>query len=272
MDRTFMFFILSKTAAVLLLPSNILIALGLAGVMLLATRFNRAGKRLAFASLFLLLVAGFLPAGNLLSHVLESRFPPWDPARGPPDGIVVLSGGIAPVLSRAYGEPVVTSDAGRIIAIAKLARAYPNARIVYAGGNPSLFANDLDEGKFLYLLLDQFGIPRERVLVEPRSRNTFENAVFSKDLVKPKPGERWLLVTSAQHMPRAVGCFRQVGFPVEAYPVAWRTGVRAGLWPGYNLSSGLAKLDSAAHEWIGIFVYWLTGRTGEWLPGPVPTH
>lgn len=267
-----MFFILSKTAVFLLLPSNLLFMLGLVGAALLATPFKRAGTRLMFACLVLVALAGFLPVGNLLIHALESRFPPWDPARGAPDGIVVLGGGINPMLSRTHGEPVVTSDAARVIAVAKLARAYPNARIVYAGGDPNLFSDGLDEGKFFALLLDQFGIARDRAVLESRSRNTFENAAFTKDLVKPKPGERWLLVTSAQHMPRAVGCFRQAGFPVEAYPVSWRTGRRVGLTLGFDLSSGLAKLDSATREWIGLVAYWLTGRTSELLPGPMPAR
>jgi uncharacterized SAM-binding protein YcdF (DUF218 family) len=174
-----------------------------------------------------------------------------------------------PGLSRDYSDTVVGGDAGRVIAIATLARAYPNARIVYSGGDASLLANGLSEANFLYPLLDYFGIPRERVMLESRSRNTEENAVFSKELVEPKPGERWLLVTSAQHMPRAVGCFRRVGFAVEAYPVAWHTGKRVGLYPADVVGHGLGQLDSAVHEWLGLVVYRLTGRTSELLPGPV---
>ena len=263
-----MFFILSKTAAFFLLPSNLLITLGLIGLVLLVTRFNRAGIRCVIASLFLLALAGFSPLGGMLGQALESRFPPWDAARGAPDGIVVLGGGIASQLSQAYGEPVVSSDAGRIVAIAKLARAYPNARIVYAGGEGSLFPKGTSEGQYLYQLLDSFGIPRERVVLETRSRNTYENAAFAKEIAQPKPGERWLLVTSAQHMPRAVGCFRRIGFPVEAYPVGWRTRAGGSVLPGSVLSGGLRNLDTATHEWLGVFAYWLTGRTSELLPGP----
>jgi len=263
-----MFFILSKTAAFVLLPSNLMIALGLAGLLLLVTRFNRAGIRCVIASLFLLALAGFSPLGAMLGQALESRFPPWDAGRGAPDGIVVLGGGIASQVSQAYGEPVVSSDAGRIVAIAKLARAYPNARIVYAGGEGSLFPKGTSEGQYLYLLLDSFGIPRERVTLETRSRNTYENAAFAKEVAQPKPGERWLLVTSAQHMPRAVGCFRRIGFPIEAYPVGWRMRAGGSALPGSVLSSGLRNLDAATHEWLGVVAYWLTGRTSELLPGP----
>ena len=132
-----MFFVLSKTVAFLLLPSNFLIVLGLVGVGLLMTRFRRAGLRLAIGSLVLLALLGFSPLGGFLAHTLESRFPPWDASPGAPDGIVVLGGGIASALSNDYDQPMLTSDGGRITAIAKLARTYPNARIVYANGDAS---------------------------------------------------------------------------------------------------------------------------------------
>jgi uncharacterized SAM-binding protein YcdF (DUF218 family) len=263
-----MFFILSKTAAFLLLPSNLLIAAGLVGVALLTTRFRRAGLRLAIGSLALLALFGFSPLGGMLGHVLESRFPPWDPSRGAPDGIVVLGGGIATNLSNEYDEPMLTGDGGRITAIAKLARAYPNARIVYSNGDASLLGTGKTDSEYLYRLLDSFGIARERVTIEPRSRNTYENAVFSKEVAQPKSGEHWLLVTSAQHMPRSVGCFRQAGFPVEAYPVAWKTRARFYPAPAGALGGGLNSLDLAAHEWIGLVVYWRTGKTNTLLPSP----
>lgn len=263
-----MFFTLSKTVAFLLLPANLIVLLGLAGLALMVTRFRRAGRRLAFASLTLLLIFGLFPFGTLLSHILESRFPAWDSSRGAPDGIVVLAGAISPDLSRDYGTPIIGSDAGRITAIAKLARAYPDARIVYSGGDGSLRGDGPKETQYLPPLLDDFGIARERVTLEPRSRNTVENATFSKEIAQPKPGERWLLVTSAEHMPRAMGCFRRAGFPVEAYPVAWRTGRTVHLWPSLNIFGQLGGLNSAAHEWIGLVAYWATGRTSSLLPAP----
>jgi uncharacterized SAM-binding protein YcdF (DUF218 family) len=263
-----MFFILSKSIAFFLLPSNFLIALVVFGVVLMAARFKRAGRWFAMTGIALLVIGGFSPLGDFLGHKLESRFPPWDPLHGAPDGIVVLGGVISPQLSRDWGQTAVGGDAGRVIAIAKLARAYPNARIVYSSGDASLLGNGLPEADYLYPLLDTFGIPRDRVKLEPKSRNTVENALFSRDLMKPKPGERWLLVTSAQHMPRAIGTFRQAGFDVEAYPVAWHSRKRVRVRPTDSLSDGLLRLDSATHEWIGLIAYWLTGKTAELLPGP----
>jgi uncharacterized SAM-binding protein YcdF (DUF218 family) len=268
LSADFMYFTLSKTVSLLLLPSNFLFAIGLAGLLLLATRWRRAGKRLLLASFLLLGLAGFLPIGGLLIHALESRFPQWNAARGAPDGIVVLGGAIEPALSRIYDAPQLHSSAERVTVIPLLARSYPNARIVYSGGDASLFADQGREADYLYPLLDSFGVPRARVLLENRSRNTYENAVFTKQLVKPKPGERWLLVTSAVHMPRAVGCFRRVGFPVEAYPVDWHSGRRINLWPGNSFAGGLRVLDDAVHEWTGLLVYWLTGRSSALFPSP----
>jgi uncharacterized SAM-binding protein YcdF (DUF218 family) len=251
------------------LPSNLLILLGLAGIALMATRRKRAGTRMTVASILLLAAANFLPIGNLLIKPLEGRFPEWDARRGAPDGIVVLGGAISASLSQGYDEPVVDRDSGRIMAMAKLARAYPNTRIVYSGGDASLLGNEPPETDFVYPLLDSFGIPRSRVILEARSRNTAENAVYTKELVKPKAGERWLVVTSAEHMPRAIGCFRKAGFPVEAYPVGWNTGRTLDPMLSRTLARGLARLDAAAHEWIGLFAYWLTGKTTEFLPSPL---
>jgi uncharacterized SAM-binding protein YcdF (DUF218 family) len=263
-----MFFILSKTAAFLLMPSNLLMLLCALGVALAVTRWRRAGLWLAGVSFVFLLLAGFLPVGSLLMNTLENRFPRWDASRGAPDGIVVLGGAIHGMPSRARDEPSLTGDAARVIAIGRLARAYPNARIIFSGGDASLLANGGREADYLPPLLDAMGVPRDRVTPESRARNTEENAVFSTELAQPKPGERWLLVTSAWHMPRAIGCFRRVGFSVEAYPVGWRTPERVALRPSRVFGSGLAMTDFAAHEWIGLVAYWLTGRTSALLPEP----
>lgn len=265
-----MFFILSKTVAFLMLPSNFLVVLGLVGLALMWTRWRRLGRWFAGVSIVLLLVIGFLPVGHFFVHILDNRFPAWDPSRGPPDGIIVLGGAIEPRMSRERGAPQLNGSAERVTVIAKLAREYPNARIIYSGGDASLLQDEGVEADYLYPLLDSFGVPRDRVKLESRARNTWENAIFSKELAKPRPGERWLLVTSAEHMPRAVGCFRRVGFPVEPYPVDWHTRPRMHLRLSSRFAGGLSSADHAVQEWLGLFAYWLTGRTSELLPGPQP--
>jgi uncharacterized SAM-binding protein YcdF (DUF218 family) len=264
------FFFLSKTLGIMLLPSNLLAGAGIAGLLLLFSRFVSVGRKLIAASVLLLAICGFSPLGGLLFYPLESRFPPWDDTRGAPDGIVVLGGAIQPDLSAAHGVPVFGSSVDRIIAAATLARRYPDARIVFSGGNANLVSSDTArEADYSAALFETFGFPKSRLMMERRSRNTQENAEFSKALVSPKNGERWLLVTSAYHMPRAVGLFRKAGFEVEPYPVDWRMGGRDDLlrFSPYFMS-GLGRIDMASREWMGLIAYRITGKTSALLPGP----
>ena len=219
-----MFFMLSKVLGFFTQPSNVLAVIGMLGAMLLTTRFTRSGKRLLVISVVLLAACGLLPLGNALILPLEERFPPWQPARGAPDGVVVLGGALDPMVSASRGESALVEGAERMTAMVELARRYPAARLVFSGGTGNL-RGGATEAEYAKRLLMNLGVPAERVELEDRSRNTVENAVFTKALVDPKPNERWLLVTSAAHMPRAIGTFRQAGFPVEAYR---STGARAG--------------------------------------------
>jgi uncharacterized SAM-binding protein YcdF (DUF218 family) len=265
-----LFFILSKTIGIMLLPSNFLLGLGLLGAILLLTRLASLGARLLAASVVLLAVCGFSPVGNLVLYPLESRFPPWDASQGAPDGIVVLGGAIDPDLSAAHGVTVFAGSVDRIIAGAALAHRYPKARIVYSGGNANLVSSDMaKEADYALSVFESLGIPRDRLIMERRSRNTQENAEFSKAIAAPKSGERWLLVTSAYHMPRAVGLFRRAGFAVEPYPVDWRTGSRADILTFTNLAlDGLERTDAGVREWIGLAAYRATGKIDELFPGP----
>jgi uncharacterized SAM-binding protein YcdF (DUF218 family) len=265
-----LFFLLSKTIGIMLLPTNLLIGAGLVGALLLATRFVSLGRRLVVVSVLLLAICGFSPLGKWVLYSLESRFPPWDAANGPPDGIVILGGSIDPLLSAAHGGAVLKGAADRIVAAAALGRRYPNARIVFSGGSANLISDDGREADYATALFESLGISKQRLTMERHARNTHENAEFSKAIAAPKSGERWLLVTSAYHMPRSVGLFRKAGFAVEPYPVDWRVGGREDLLNFQIFSAeGLANVDIGVREYMGLVAYWLTGQTSELFPGPV---
>lgn len=264
-----MFFAASKTIGYFLLPSNFLIGLGLLGAVLLLTRFARAGRRLMVSSLVLLAICAYSPLANFLLYPLESRFPKWDSARGDPDGIIVLGGPIDADLSAAHGVPVLSGAADRLISAATLAQRYPGARVVYTGGSANLISNDAREADYAAALFQGLGIAKSRLIMERQSRNTKENAEFTRQIVMPKRGERWLLVTSAYHMPRSVGLFRKAGFAVEAYPVDWKVGTKEDLF-GYHLvaNGGLYLVDIATREWLGLLAYRISGGTDALLPAP----
>ena len=264
-----MFFTLSKALGFLAVPSNLLIAIGIAGLIILCTQFRRLASWLVVTSIVLIAVAGLSPLGNALILPLEQRFPQWDASRGPPDGIVVLGGAILPGISDGRGDVALGGAAERITVTAELARRYPNARILFSGGDNALLFDQGAEAPFAVHQLETLGVAHDRIKAEEQSRNTVENAVFSRLLANPKPGERWVLVTSAFHMPRAVAAFRAAGFPIEAYPVDWRTrGVNDAVTPFASLSEGLGQTDIAAHEWVGLLVYRLTGKSTDFFPKP----
>jgi uncharacterized SAM-binding protein YcdF (DUF218 family) len=266
-----LFFVLSKTIGIMLLPANFLVGIGLVGAILLATRFAALGRKLMIASVALLAICGFSPIGNLMLYSLEQRFPPWDATKGAPDGVVVLGGPIDPDLSAAHGVPVTSAAADRLIMAAALGRQYPDLRIIYSGGSANLISGDAREADYAAKVFESLGIPRAQLTMERRARNTFENAEYSKAIAAPKAGERWLLVTSAYHMPRAVGVFRQAGFAVEPYPVDWRVGGRDDLLGFHKFAiDGLSNVDVSFREWMGLVAYRISGKTSELFPGPNP--
>ena len=264
-----MFFVLSKVFAFLVIPSNVILGIGIAGLLLMLTRFRRVGMRLVVGCLLLLLIVGVSPIGTAMIAALENRFPPWKDDGGPVDGVIVLGGMINPRMTVERGSLSIGGQVERMTEAATLARRYPTARIVFTGGNPSLITGGQPEADFAVQLFDLLGVPAARIVLENRSRNTIENATFTKELVQPKPGERWLLVTSAAHMPRSIGAFRKAGFAVEPYPVDWNSAPSIKLFRfPQRLLSGWSAIDNAAHEWVGLLAYWIAGRSSELFPGP----
>lgn len=264
-----MFFTVSKILGFFVVPSNTVAMFCTLGVVLLATRFRKAGSRILALGIVLLLICGYSPLGNLLLLPLTERFPAWSVGGRAPDGIIILGGSIDPERSQARGSLEMDASAERIVTMLQLARRFPAARIVFSGGSANLIEEPVPEAPIAGDLLEDFGTPRARIVLESESRTTAENAAFTRNLVSPKPGERWLLVTSAFHMPRSMGVFRKAGFDVEAYPVDWRTrGWSDATMPFTTLSAGLARTDVAIHEWVGLIAYWATGRSSELFPGP----
>jgi uncharacterized SAM-binding protein YcdF (DUF218 family) len=192
-----------------------------------------------------------LPASLLLGP-LETRFPMWrQEAARRVDGIIFL-GGFHLEYNAGEWSGIPSVAAERVVTAVRLSKLYPEARVLYSGGG-----NEARLGKEILVGL---GIPPEKISIEDRSRSTSENAKFSKIIAAPNRSETWLLVTSAYHMPRAVGAFRAAGFPVEACPVEF-LGPKADK-PGDDY---VAK---ALREYIALIVYWLSGQSAELFPSP----
>jgi uncharacterized SAM-binding protein YcdF (DUF218 family) len=266
-------FAFSKLFWALVQPSNALLLLLLLATIGLLLGYSRLGTWLLCGVTAILVTITVLPIGTWLLMPIENRFPaPALPDQI--DGVIMLGGAVEPDVSAIRRQIALNDAAERVTAVEELARRYPDARLVVSGDNGSLVGGPGRPAQALETFYRQQGLDVGRVLFEDRSRNTVENAAFSRELVHPGPDERWLLVTSAYHMPRAVGVFRQVGWPVIAYPVDYRTVGTVDLWStiGYlaqpSVADRLVELDQAIKAWVGLLAYWLLGRTNALLPAP----
>jgi len=240
-----MIYYISKVFWLIAAPTSALVLIGAIAACWAVLRSPNRVAWLAAAATGGLVIGTFTPLGLMLTVPLDYRFALSPPSQSPPDGIILLGG--------------VAGWSG-VEAVSALSQHYPKARLIFSGFDPG------DEN----VLKDfaQLGGDPARIYMEPRARTTFEDALYAAALLKPKPTDRWMLVTSAMHMPRAIGCFRVAGFQVEPHPVALvtdRSNPFVGFVPG---PLALYYLDAAAKEWIGLIAYRLMGKTDALFPGP----
>jgi uncharacterized SAM-binding protein YcdF (DUF218 family) len=264
------FFFASKIFWMFASPVNLLLFAALIGVLLCFGRRVRLGRGLALGAILILAAAATLPVGKLLIAPLEDRFPLRPPDLPSPEGIIVLGGAIDDGVSKARGETVFDEGGERLTEAVVLAKRYPQARVVYTSGSSSFASKTSTEALQARTFMSQMGLAPERVTIEDKSRNTDENARFTAAIVHPQSSQRWIIVTSAFHMPRSMGIFEKAGFHPIAYPVAFRT---RGRWPDdlrltFEPARNLRIFEIAVHEWIGLAAYWVSGRSDHLFAGP----
>ncbi len=262
-----MFFTLAKIFWFVVQPLGALLVLLVLAVIVLLLGWRRIGTSLVVLALLVTFASGWTSLGAMALHPLEDRFE--RPSQPPDDvaGIIVLGGFFEGAINLARGGYELNSSADRIVEAAILARRHPEARVVVTGGSGSLLLDGEADGATAPRLLEALGIERGRMVLEDQSRDTYENAVFTRELVEPQEGETWLLVTSAFHMPRSVMLFRRAGFSIVPWPVDYRTTGQDTLGLSRNnVVHTLQTTGVALREWIGLVAYWVTGRTDAILP------
>ena len=261
-------FILSKLLSIAINPGFWVPVLLIVGTALLWTRRQRLGRWLLTATVAVVTLLSVLPVGMVLNEILEDRFPTVQTLPAHIDGIVVLGGAVNQVTTRVRGQPSLNEAAERMTEFVAMARRHPEARLVYTGGSGSLYHRDIKETEVARLFFAQMGLDVSRIAFEDQSRNTWENAVFTYRLMKPKKGETWVLITSAQHMPRSVGAFRQAGWNPLPYPVDYMTYGWAQVHLGLDMAGGFQSLWLGLHEWVGLVAYRWLGRSNALFPAP----
>ena len=255
------FFVASKLVWGLVRPESLLFVLMVTGTLALLAGRNRLALGLVAISATTYGLVGVVPLHTLLFRPLEARFPS-EPVVSSVSGIVVLGGTEDLAATSMWGMPQLT-DGDRYLTAIALAREYPGALLMFAGGGARLDPQGA-EASIAKALFASAGIAPERLVFESHSRNTAENARLARELAPAELSGAWLLITSAAHMPRAVGAFCAAGWsgftpwPTDYHP--------ASLELRWNPAGNLAHLDSAVREWLGLFAYWLTGRSTELFP------
>jgi uncharacterized SAM-binding protein YcdF (DUF218 family) len=258
---------LTRIFWLLVQPLSLMALLLLLGLALSWLKRRWISRVLVGLALLLLFVCSFTTFGYVLITPLEQRFE--RPAEPPQvDGIVMLGGGMDGEVNSVLGGYELNRSGDRFVEALRLALRHPNARIVIAGGPAALVQQEPEAlaGKRFF---EAFGIAPERILMDDQSRNTEENAQYAKQLAGATEGQTWLLVTSAFHMPRAVGLFRKTDFSVVPWPADYLASGAEGVRIKPDQSpENLAVSSIALREWAGLLGYYLTGRIEELLPGP----
>ncbi len=262
-----MFFVLSKVLSLVLEPLAhpflLLIVAWLAGWR----RRRRLQSTCVALAVGLPLLYGFLPFSQAGLMLLENRFPIPTLDERPVDGVIVLGGHTGSgLVSQQRGQPQQNQSAERLTMGLRLHQQHPNVPLVFSGFSGKLFHRGWSEADIIQRILSDLNVSAARVLFEQTSRNTYENAVNSRQMLLPQPGSHWILVTSAAHMPRSMGSFKAAGWTgVIPYPVDYTTG--ADFEQLYSLRLGFNSVRQTLHEISGLVAYRLTGRSSELLPG-----
>lgn len=261
-----MAFILSKIIWMLTTPAMLIVVAWTVGYGLeqwgKCPQKKRRGRYLHTAALCLTLAILFLPVGDWTLFSLEGKGKAYSPPLGETkiNGIILLGGDETPALSAYRDWPVSGHALGRYLRVVELARAFPEAPIIFAGGSGRLSPSStaLKESDVAKKALEKLGIPAQRLLIEDQSRNTYENAILTKKLINPPPNTQWILVTSAWHMPRARATFETAGWNVIPLAGDYNAHPNPPLF-SLDFTEQLAKLTLAMHEYGGLLYYRLRG-------------
>ena len=254
-------FYIAKVANYLLEPLYILSFFLLILIFLiLFTNFKKLTIFSAKLLLILFLFFGYTPLSNFLLNKLEDFIKPSKYPVQQLKGIVVLGGSFNSGLqSKERNEVLLNSSAERLTKVLEIYNKNPKILILFTGFSGALKPQGWNESDMAKKFFLEQGVRSENLIFENKSRNTFENINYSKDIIKNYKGT-WGLITSASHMPRSYFGFKRQGLILEPIIVDFKTGTSPIFWISFNIGSGLSNWSTLLHEVVGISYYKITGK------------
>lgn len=253
---------LSKTTALVWQPLTwvaLLLVIGVVFSFVRSLKLRRWGRMLCASAAVLLLLLGWQPLPEMLVQHLEDRYAAPSGDLSGFTGMVVLGGAFRGNDGRNRGQPALGCAGERVVLPVPIMNQYPHMRLLFTGGTAALFSQADAEANAAKSYFERMGTDMSRVLLESRSRNTYENAAFSLAVTGVDKTQPWLLVTSASHMPRALATFQKMGWNVTAFPVDFYT-KRETHWLQFSLFGGIDAWQLALREYLGWVVYRVAGR------------
>jgi len=255
-----MYVYLSKILPIFVMPLGIVIVLALVA-LLLREKKHRTSTALLALAIVVLWVSSMPIVAHTLGHNMESHFPPVAIEDVQAGGCVIVLGGAvgAPIAPRVSVD--LNDAVDRVYKTAQLYKAGKAPIVIVTGGNQPWSVSGVAEAELIRDLLMEWGVPKDVIFMEGSSRNTRENALYTKSIIDTTLCESPLLVTSAAHMPRAVAAFMAVGIRVTPISTDIRVTDKKSLSVMDFIpdSRALAETSDAIREWVGQKVYALQG-------------
>lgn len=254
-----LFFYSAKVAGWFLTLENLfIVAIAFALYLFWKSRRVQA-KRLTLAILACLIFFSNLGISYAALRTLEDQYPAAKVScNNEIEGVLVLGGGINPgLIARERGQVQLNDAAERLTSAIALLNKCPQFKVLYSTFSGSLRPEGLSESESAEKFFKDQGIASTRTIFENRSRNTYENAKFSTELLRDRSSQ-WVLITSASHMPRAIRTFKEFEWDLIAYPVDFRS-ESSGKYLRFKREAAFRNWNIFIHERIGGLAYRIRG-------------
>ena len=258
-----MSFYLSKILWLILNPFNIFIFITLLSIFLYFIKLRRLSLIIFLINFVFIALISFLPIGSYLIYNIEKEYHSSIKPPEKVDGILILGGATNPLFFNEYNQISLNGSAERLVESVMIIKKFDKAKVIFSGGSGVVNRPDLGHSKVAKLFYKKMGIETEKIIFEDDSRNTYENIIYSKKIANPKINENWLLITSASHMKRALLIADKNNWKFIPYAVDFKNIKDFKLIPNLNLLTNLNTFHQGSHEWLGLFAYYLMGRTDE---------